>query len=83
MNSVALFYEVVHFVSVIFLSELFLATELPIEELRIMVAREDQIIQKTFDVTLTDRQEDLRAHRFQFQSGIYNNIHVTIILQNC
>ena len=48
-----------------------------------MVAREDQIIQKTFDVTLTDRQEDLRAHRFQFQSGIYNNIHVTIVLQNC
>ena len=42
-----------------------------------------EIIKKTFDVTLTDRQEALQAHRFQFQSGFYNNIHVTIILQNC
>lgn len=38
-----------------------------------------EIIKKTFNITLTERRETLRANSFQFQSGICLNIHVIII----
>ena len=41
--------------------------------------KNDRIIQKAFDITLTSGREALRAQSVQFRSGIYLNIHVTVI----
>ena len=41
--------------------------------------KDDRIIQKTFDITLTSERENLRAQSVQFRSGFYLNIHVTVI----